>query len=70
MITLRAVILRKYGDHEIAEVVVTVDSPHNYETHQVGVDIQLNRGKVITFIGGIYGIPPGEVVWPEHVALP
>lgn len=49
------------------DVVVIEGNPHKYKKHRVGVDIKVNRGTIINFLSGTYGVPPGEIDWPEHI---
>lgn len=69
MITLRGIIKSKNNGHELVELVVTENRPDKYAKHRMGVDVKINRGKIITFLGEIYGVPPGEIVWPSHIEL-
>lgn len=50
-------------------VVVCEGVPYVYKTHQVGVDIVVNRGRIITFLSALYEIPPGKIGWPEHILI-
>lgn len=69
MIELRGVIQSRDNGQELVDLVVTEHRPDNYKRHHMGIDIKPNRGKIITFLAGIYGIPPGEIVWPDHIEL-
>lgn len=51
------------------EVMVTEDRPDNYVIHPVGVDINVNKGKILVFLSALYGVKPGEIVWPAHIRL-
>ncbi len=69
MIELRGIV-RTYEDgHTNTAVVVTVDSSAKYKRHLMGVDIKINRGKIITFLADLYDVPPGDIVWPDHIEL-
>lgn len=68
-IELRGIVQNYHLGHTHVDLVVTEDSPDHYVTHQMGVDIKVNRGKVLMFLAGIYGIRPGEIVWPDHIRL-
>lgn len=68
-IELRGVIRSQDNGHENTDLVVTEDRADNYKTHHMGVDVKPNRGKIITFLGDVYGIPPGDIVWPAHIEL-
>lgn len=68
-IELRGIIQHHDGGHKYVDVVVTEGNPHIYVTHRVGVDIVVNRGKILAFLAGHYGIKPGDIVWPAHIML-
>lgn len=69
MIELRGIIRAQVNGHTRAELVVTEHRPDKYKRHFMGVDIKLNRGRIITFLGQAYGIEPSAIVWPEHISL-
>lgn len=69
MIELRGIIQAANNGHTEVHLVVTEHRPDKYKRHFMGVDIKLNRGKVIVFLGAMYGVPPGEIVWPDHIEL-
>lgn len=69
MIELRGIIQASDNGHELVDLVVTEHRPDKYKRHHMGVDVQVNRGKIITFLGDLYGVPPGEIVWPAHIEV-
>lgn len=69
MIELRGIIQSKKKGHTETSLVVTENRPDKYKRHFMGVDIKLNRGKIITFLGAMYGVKPGEIAWPDHIEL-
>lgn len=69
MIELRGIIRSQDKGHELVDLVVTENRPDKYKRHRMGVDIELSRGKIITFLAGIYGIDPGGIVWPDHIRI-
>lgn len=69
MIELKGIVQRYDLGHKYVEVVIIEDNPDIYKRHRMGVDIKVNRGKILTFLAGLYSIPPGEIVWPEHIIL-
>ena len=69
MIELRGIIRSKEDDHELVELVVTEHRPDKYKRHRFGVDVKPNRGKIITFLAGAYGVPAGDIVWPAHIEV-
>ena len=69
MIELRGIIRFKDKGHEYVDLVVTEGRADKYKRHRLGVDIKPTRGKIITFLAGIYGVPPGEIEWPTYIEL-
>ncbi len=69
MIEVRGVIESRDMGHSYVQVVVTTGGPGRQVSHQVGVDIKPNKGKIITFLGTFYDVPPGDIVWPAHIEL-
>ena len=69
MIEVRGVIEYCAGGHTHVDVVVTVGSSRRQIAYEVGLDIKPSRGKIITFLAGIYGVPPGEIEWPTYIEL-
>lgn len=65
---LRGIIQTQDEGHRHVHVVVTEDGPFVSQKHEVGIDIDVNRGRIITFLSGLYGVPPGEIDWPEHIS--
>lgn len=68
-IELHGVIRHFDQGHEYVNVVVTEGPPFILKTHQVGVDVKVNRGIILTFLASVYGVPPGQIVWPDHIIL-
>lgn len=68
-IVLRAIEVVSVGGQKHVNVVVAVGNASNYKKHHVGVDINVNRGRIITFLSTMYSIPPGEIHWPSHIVL-
>ena len=69
MIELRGIIRVQDSGHENVDLVVTEGVSAIYVKHRLGVDIKVNRGRIITFLGNLYGVPPGDIVWPSHIVL-
>ena len=69
MIEVRGVIEYCDSGHTFVDVVVTVGISGRLIKHEVGVDVKPTRGKIITLLAGIYGVPPGEIEWPAHIEL-
>lgn len=68
-VELKGIIQYSDQGHKNVQVVVKGDSHVQHVVHTVGVDITVNRGKILTFLAGLYSIPPGEIVWPDHIIL-
>lgn len=69
MIELRAVVRYRNEGHTNVDIIVKVGESEKLVTHRLGVDIKPNHGKIITFLGDIYGVPAGQIVWPAHIEL-
>lgn len=69
MIELKGIIVFYDQDHKHVDVVVAEDPYGRYRQHRLGVDIKPNRGKILTFLGAIYDVPPGDIIWPDHIEL-
>lgn len=67
VIELRGIMQKSHKGHKYVDVLVTVDSPDRYRRHRVGVDIDFNRVRIRRFLSEVYGVPPGHIVWPEHI---
>ncbi len=67
MIEVKGIVKYERDGHNHVDVLVAEDPNSGYVTHQVGVDIEVNRGKILTFLSAMYGIPPGHIVWPDHI---
>lgn len=67
VIELRGIMKKSDKEHHYVDVLVTVDRPDIYRRHRVGVDIDFNRGRIRRFLSELYGVPPGQIVWPEHI---
>lgn len=66
-IELRGIELRHDGMDKIVSAIVQVDYPENYEKHELFRNKAVNRGRILTALGAIYGIDPGQIVWPRHI---
>lgn len=66
-IELRGIVQFYDGGHKYVDVVVTNGRSDAYESHRVGVDIVVNRGMILKFLGDFYGMPPGHIIWPGHI---
>lgn len=68
-IAVRGVIQTVEEGHDHVDVVVCEGAPYLVTKHQMGVDVKVNKGKILTFLSAMYGIPPGKIGWPEHIIL-
>ncbi len=68
-IELRGVIQSLNYKKRRVDLLVTVDRPDNYVKHHMGVDVKVNRGTILKFLSEVYGIPPGQIVWPPHISV-
>jgi len=67
MIELKGIIQFYDEGHKCVDVVVAEGEDHNYKRLRVGVDIKVNRGKILTFLAAKYGVKQGAVLWPRHI---
>lgn len=68
-VEIRGIIQFENHGHKYVDVMVVEDRPDNYVTHHVGVDIEVNRGKILKFLASMYGVRPGDIAWPAHIRL-
>jgi len=68
-IELRGVMQHVDLGHSYIDVLVTEDGSDIYRQHRVGVDIKVNRGTILNFLAAQYSVPPGQIVWPDHIIL-
>ena len=68
-IELRGIEVRKSGGDKIVSAVVRTEYPDIYETHELFRNKAVNRGRILTTLGKIYGIDPGTIVWPSHIKV-
>lgn len=69
MIVLHGIIQFKDNGHTFVDVVVKTGNTGRNIRHRVGVDIEADRGKIITFLSNFYGVQHDEIVWPAHIEL-
>jgi len=69
LIELKGIVQYYDQGHKYVDVVVTEDQDVKREKHRVGVDIDVSHGKIITFLSELYGVTPGDIVWPGHIKL-
>jgi len=69
LIELKGIVQYYDQGHKYVDVVVNEDQAVKREKHQVGVDIDVSHGKIITFLSEFYGVPPGDIVWPAHIKV-
>lgn len=68
-VELRGVIQFYDSGHRYVDLVVNDDTTVQAIKLRMGVDVKVNRGKILTFLAAKYGIPPGQIVWPEHILV-
>ena len=69
MIEVKGIVKYERDGHKHVDVMVAEDPHSGYVTHEVGVDVKVNRGKILTFLAALYGVQPGDIVWPDHIVL-
>ncbi len=68
-IELRGIIRKHEAGKEFVTLFVTEQKPYRYKILEMGVDIKVNRGTILTFLANEYDISPGEIVWPDHIEV-
>lgn len=69
MIELKGIIEYCDTGNKYVDVVVREGQSDRNVKHQVGVDIKVNRGTIITFLAAMYKVKPGDIVWPGHIKV-
>lgn len=69
IIELHGIIQYYDNGHEYVDLVVNEDNAAQANKVRMGVDIDLNRGKILTFLAAMYGVQPGAIVWPDHIKV-
>lgn len=67
MVELRGIEIRWEAGDKVVAAVVRTEYPDIYEKHELFRNRPVNRGRVRTALGSIYGVPPGQIVWPKHI---
>lgn len=67
MIELKGIIKYYDNGHKHVDVVVKEDDSVAAVKHQMGVDINVNRGKILTFLAALYEVKPSDIVWPKYI---
>jgi len=69
LIELKGIVQYYDQGHKYVDVVVSIDGSAKHERHEMGVDIGINKGKIINFIADTYDVRPGDIAWPDHIIL-
>lgn len=69
MIELRGIELVRDGSEKVVSAVVQNGFPDVYEKHELFRNKAVNRGRILTALGAIYAIDPGQIVWPRHIKV-
>lgn len=69
MIELRGIEVYWDNGDKVIEVVVRTQYPDIFEKKELYRNKSVNRGRINTSLGNIYGVPPGQIVWPAHIEL-
>ncbi len=67
MIEVKGIVKYERHGHNHVDVIVAEDPHSPHFTHHIGVDIDVSRGKILTFLSSMYGIKPAEIVWPAYI---
>lgn len=68
-IELRGIeVTRTVGDVVVSAIVRT-EYPDIYEKNELFRNEVVNRGRILTALSEVYGIHPGQIVWPRHIKV-
>lgn len=68
-IQLRGIIQFHRDGKMYVDLVIKKKTAVNAVKVRMGVDIKLNRGKILTFLAEQYDALPGEIDWPEYITI-
>lgn len=66
-IELKGIVWYWKDGHELVDLVVAEGDSLTYRKHRVSSDQQVNRGKIVGFLTEMYGVKPGDIIWPSHI---
>ncbi len=69
MIELRCIEIVQDGSDKVVSAVVQNEFPEVHEKNELFRNEVVNRGRVLTALAAIYGIDPGQIVWPRHIKV-
>lgn len=67
MLEVKGIIHYRRAGRKYINIVVVADRPHKLVSHPFGVDVKVDRGRIITFLASMYSVRPGDIVWPSHI---
>jgi len=67
MIEIRGIIQYYDGGHKHVQIVIRREHSDIYETHEVGLDIPVNRGRILSELASLETAEPAQLIWPHHI---
>ena len=67
MIEIRGIIQYYDDGHKHVKIVVRREHSDIYETHDVGLDIPVNRGRILSELARLETAGPAQLIWPHHI---
>lgn len=68
-IELRGIEVYRDGPDKVVKAVVLNSLAEVYEKKELFRNKEVNRGRILTALAAIYGIDPGQIVWPRHIKV-
>jgi len=67
MVELRGII--QYYDDGQKHVKLVIRREHSdiYETHELGLDISVNKGRILAELARLETAGPVRLIWPHHI---
>jgi hypothetical protein len=69
MIELRGIIQYYDKGHKYVDIVVRREHSDIYETHRVGIDIPVNKGRILSELTKLETDRPAKITWPHHIEV-
>jgi len=67
MFVIRGIEISRDGGDKFVKVVIQKDFADRYKVIRKKANVHINKGLVINYAAGHFGIPPGKIAWPHHI---
>jgi len=67
MVELRGIIQYYDGGHKHVQIVVRREHSDIYETHELRVDIPVNKDRILAELDRLETAGPAQLIWPHHI---